>query len=176
MRDTWNRILWRWLPFIGWMALIYWLSDQPQLPHPARRLGLSDYLFDYGAHAGAFGLLALLAWRAFSPAAPEHENATSARSRGRWTLWSAGLWALIYALLDEAHQRFVPGRWSSWRDWLADLAGILIAMILLVTWIRYESAIKGWWHAMRAHRSSRRGSRGRWAREGESSGSPNDQG
>ncbi|MBN1400110.1 MAG: VanZ family protein, partial [Anaerolineae bacterium] len=92
------------------------------------------------------------------------------------TLWSAGLWALIYALLDEAHQRFVPGRWSSWRDWLADLAGILIAMILLVTWIRYESAIKGWWHAMRAHRSSRRGSRGRWAREGESSGSPNDQG
>jgi VanZ family protein len=176
LRDIWTRICWRWLPFIGWMGLIYWLSAQPHLPHPARRLGLSDYLFDYGAHAGTFGFLAMLTWRAFLPDEPRLASARSAAQQERRTLCAAALWALIYAFSDEIHQRFVPGRWSSWLDCLADLAGILIAMILLATWVRYRAAILDWWHAIRARRSLGIGPRGRWSEDPKSSSSAGDRG
>ena len=45
---------------------------------------------------------------------------------------AAGLFAALYAALDEYHQVFVPGRWASWRDWVADTCGILIVAALLI--------------------------------------------
>jgi len=117
-----------WLPVTLWMAWIFWLSDQPKLPHPARRLGLSDYLFDYAAHAFTFGLLAALAWWAFVPL------------KARRLLLSlsppllSGLFSALYAISDELHQAFVPGRWAKVSDWLADMVGILLTLSF-ISWI-----------------------------------------
>ena len=46
--------------------------------------------------------------------------------------------ALLTGLADEWHQRFLSGRTASVEDWLADLAGVLLAAALL--W---------WWHSRR---------------------------
>jgi VanZ family protein len=32
---------------------------------------------------------------------------------------------IIYGASDEIHQYFVPGRYSSWWDWIADILGII---------------------------------------------------
>ena len=120
-----------WLPLILWMAVIYWLSAQPKLPHPARKLGLSDYLFDYSAHAFTFGFLAILAWRVITVYPSVLPNALVSSPS-----LSTAAFAATYALCDEIHQIFVPGRWATLRDWLADLVGILMAVGLLILWHR----------------------------------------
>lgn len=122
-----------WLPLLLWMAIIYWLSDQPKLPHPARKLGLSDYLFDYSSHAFTFGLLTWLAWRALRGALSPLPAA-----RRSWALGLAGAFAALYAFLDEIHQIFVPGRWASPKDWAADMVGVLLALGLLALWERWR--------------------------------------
>ncbi len=122
-----------WLPLLLWMAVIYWLSDQPKLPHPGRKLGLSDYFFDYSSHAFTFGLLTWLAWRALRGALSPLPWA-----RRRWALGLAGVLAALYALLDEIHQMFVPGRWASPKDWAADMVGVALALGLLALGERWR--------------------------------------
>ena len=39
--------------------------------------------------------------------------------------------ASIYGALDEIHQIFVPGRFADILDWLADLAGTLLGVLLI---------------------------------------------
>ena len=120
-------LLFGWAPLILWMLWIYWLSARPSLPHPNRGTGISDDFFDYPAHAFTFGVLTWLAWRVASS------------YRGGWSdrmvaclSYASGGFAALYAVFDEVHQTLVPGRVGSWRDWLADLVGILIIVGLLV--------------------------------------------
>lgn len=127
-------ILLHWLPMVLWAAWIFWLSDQPKLPHPGRRLGLSDYLFDYAAHAFTFGLLAVLAWWAFISLSSRRVFSLSPRLLG-------GLFSILYAVSDELHQAFVPGRWAKASDWLADVIGILVALGL-IAWIERFPVLK----------------------------------
>ena len=84
----------RWLVVIGWMALIFFLSSQPQLPSPPDPL--ADLIFKKGAHFTVYAVLAVLWLRALPPV--------------RW-VWPLA-WALtvLYAASDEWHQSFVPGR------------------------------------------------------------------
>lgn len=50
------------------------------------------------------------------------------------------LWTLIivgtYGILDELHQLFVPGRNCELLDWLADMTGSIIAVMITATLIR----------------------------------------
>ncbi len=132
-----HHLLLYWLPMLLWMAVIYWLSDQPHLPHPARKLGFSDYLFDYSAHAFTFGFLVVLAWRVIMLRPSFLPSILVATP-----LLSTGAFTALYALCDEIHQLFVPGRWAMLSDWLADLGGILIALGLLALWNRWRPAAK----------------------------------
>lgn len=99
------------------MALIFYLSAQsdpgPDLPRAARWL----------AHAGEFGLLTLLwAW-ALSPAL-----------RLRRAALVAAAIAFAYAVSDEYHQSFVPGRDADPFDVLIDSVGIAVAVAILRAW------------------------------------------
>ncbi len=130
----------RWLPLLAWMVLIYWLSAQPVVPHPGRAIGLHDHLVDYTAHAVLFGALTLLTWWALGdPGTP-----SLLLRRGR--LAAALVWAVLYAASDELHQIAVPGRCATLPDWLADVAGILLAGATLWAWerrARRETPAKG---------------------------------
>ncbi len=135
MNKTWFRRLktlcFYWLPLIFWMALIFWLSSQPVVPHPGRKIGVPDDYTDYAAHAFMFAILTLLAWHALRASPARLPTILTSRP---WL--SAAVLAALYAISDEMHQLFVPGRWAKVSDWLADCVGILAMAILLVGWQR----------------------------------------
>jgi len=110
-----------WLPALLWMALIFAVSAQPNLPSVAdSRL---DTLFKKLAHMVEYAILTLLLWRALN-----------ARPRLIPPLWMAFICALFYAASDEFHQLFVPGRNGTVRDVLIDSIGIIATTIIL--WLK----------------------------------------
>ena len=108
-------------------------------------MGISDYLFDYSAHALTFGVLMFLSWR-WVRASPF----VILRRTEQASLRAAGLLAAGYAASDEFHQHFVPGRWPNLSDWLADVLGILAVAGLLAAWVRWGEHLVGkarmYWH------------------------------
>ena len=106
----------RWLMIAGWMALIFFLSSQPQLPSPPDPL--ADLIFKKGAHFTVYAVLAVLFRRALPP------------SRWIWTL--SWMFTVLYAASDEWHQSFVPGRHPHLTDVLIDACGA--ATGLLIFW------------------------------------------
>jgi VanZ family protein len=113
------------LPLFAWMAVIWWISAQPAVPRMGETIGVSDHLVDYTAHAATFGLLTLFAYLAV-----RHGSGSVPDDR-RTAILAAMAFAAVYAAVDEAHQAFVPGRWATLPDWLADVAGIVLAGGLL---------------------------------------------
>jgi len=75
------------------------------------------------AHLTEYALLGLLAARAF-------RGSTRERLRTRWFLASVIL-IVVYALVDEYHQSFVPSRTGSIYDSLIDIAGGFAALIVV---------------------------------------------
>jgi VanZ family protein len=75
------------------------------------------------AHLTEYALLGLLAARAF-------RGSTRERLRTRWFVASVIL-IVVYALVDEYHQSFVPSRTGSIYDSLIDIAGGFAALIVV---------------------------------------------
>lgn len=101
------------LPALLWAGGIRLLSSMPD--PPGARLTDVPHL-DKLAHAGLFGVLAALLRLAGLPPA--------------WAVAAAGTWGV----LDEALQARVPGRDPSAADVAADLAGAVLAVIV-VRWL-----------------------------------------
>jgi len=102
------------------MAIIFAFSSIPsdEMPHFA----FWDLIVKKGDHMLGYGLLALAFLFALPPAAG---------SRGIRPYILAFLLASLYALLDELHQSFVPGRHPSLVDaLLVDPAGAGLALFL----------------------------------------------
>ena len=113
LRKLWRHSLLRlWLPLVGWMALIFLLSAQPDLPQPES--GCLDLLISNGAHIFVFGVLAFLWARALGE-----------RPHG---LLLAFALSLVFALSDEFHQSFVPGRCADPLDLVWDALGAALAL------------------------------------------------
>lgn len=106
----------RFAPPLALMALIFFLSAQPNL---SSGLGSWDLVLRKGAHMAEFGLLALLWWRALGTRSP----------------WPGALIAVAYAVTDEVHQSFVTGRHGSPVDVIIDAVGVVLA-VLVFQWIR----------------------------------------
>lgn len=109
-----------WLPVLAWLGVIFFLSAQPDLPHPES--GWADWLLSSSAHALEYALLAILLVRAVGP-----------RPRAGLLVLCA---ALAYALSDELHQAFVPGRHPDPVDLVCDAAGVLLGLAVCRLWSR----------------------------------------
>ncbi|MFQ5794488.1 MAG: VanZ family protein [Candidatus Bipolaricaulia bacterium] len=105
-----RRYLW-WITLLGYTGLIFYLSNQPSIPMPARFPGL-DKLF----HWGEYLVLTLLAIQVIVPKSGK-------------AMVGVVIGCLIYAASDELHQMFVPGREADVFDGLADAAGVLTAVL-----------------------------------------------
>lgn len=99
------------------MGIIYVLSDQSRLVLPIETRW-SEWLSWMG-HFGEYAILAALLWLAMRWTTP-----WPFRRIALITLWIAAL----YALSDEVHQSFVPGRMPDVLDWLVDVAGAACAL------------------------------------------------
>ena len=98
------RVLSRFAPPLLLMAVIFFLSAQPDLNSG---LGTWDTVLRKLAHTAEFGLLWFLWWRAL----------------GRGGPLPAAAITIAYAISDEVHQSFVEGRVGSPLDVLIDSAG-----------------------------------------------------
>jgi len=131
-------VLSRFLPVILWMVVIFGFSarsdpyaylptawDEPQVSStpvpagtPARTLPSTDEIIGRFLHVGEYLLLGFLVIRAVS---------WNRAIRAGNALLSVGL-SILYALSDEFHQIYVPGRAFQVADLLLDLTGILIGV------------------------------------------------
>jgi VanZ family protein len=110
-----------WLPPLAWMGLIFFFSAQPDLPQaPGPWL---DTVLKKTGHAMAYGVLAWLYLQVLG----QHFGA--GRSRAILRIVSIGL-AAVYALSDEYHQTWVPGRDGNLLDVAVDGLGACGAMLL----------------------------------------------
>jgi VanZ family protein len=98
---------------VGYCSFIFYLSHQPSLPVPAL-FQHQDKFF----HAGAYGLMALLAISFFK----------YQLNRFSVALTVAFIFCALYGVTDEWHQSFVEGRQADVLDWLADCFGALLAL------------------------------------------------
>jgi VanZ family protein len=108
-----------WTPAIVWAIVIFAVSSIPSLQ--TQPLGS-----DKTAHAVEYAILAILV--VFGAA-----GGTWAGVTWRVVAWTIGLSAL-YAVSDELHQSFVPGRSSSAGDVAADVAGAAAAAVAVRAW------------------------------------------
>ena len=112
-----KKFLKNWLPLFLWMSLIFLFSSRSSSELP--NAGQWDLLLKKGAHFVAYGILAILAYRA-----------VKGRKRPFFT---ALLLSVLYAISDEFHQTFVPGRNGTLIDVLLDSSGALFGLWLF-TW------------------------------------------
>lgn len=113
----------RWLPALVWMALIFYSSSQSTLPidgHPQ-----SGDLHRI-AHVVAYSVLAVLVRFAVA----------GSRSPARL----AFAICVLYAVSDEIHQTFVPGRTGNLRDVGVDALSSAAALLALAWWQRRRAA------------------------------------
>lgn len=110
----------RWLAAIAWMGVIYLLSARSSFPFLTPTL---PDLLSMIAHATEYGILAILLARAWA-------SLPAVRNPTLWTIVSV----MVYAASDEWHQRFVPGRYADPLDWLTDLTGAVLALMLARGW------------------------------------------
>ena len=97
---------------IAWAGVIFYLSSQPSIDTPSLFPG-QDKLF----HMVAFGVLGFFLMGGM--------KTTNSGYRTR-QVWFVVALVVLYGLLDEFHQYFVPGRDADIFDVLADAAGGLL--------------------------------------------------
>ena len=115
---SWKSTL-RWLPPSFVMVGIFFASNTPARSIPD--FGPVDLIVKKAGHMLGYALLASTYWYALG--FKKNRN------------WVALLLAILYALTDEFHQSFIPGRHPSLVDVFAfDGGGAALALLLLTLW------------------------------------------
>ena len=102
-----------WLPALVMMSIIFWFSAQPAEQLPV--FSWADRIVKKAGHVIGYAVLAIGYWYAMGM-----------NKNKRWLAW---LLAIVYALTDEYHQSFVPGRHSAiWDVVIFDNLGALLSL------------------------------------------------
>lgn len=134
---------------VFWMAVIFTLSHQPaavssgqsgvivghlQQAIPGVSTAILTFLVRKSAHIIAYFILGILMYRAL--------RITIRRWRTRTVASFALLSCSLYAVTDEIHQLFVPGRSGELRDVMIDSIAALVGVGLCTWMMRWRSLRK----------------------------------
>lgn len=119
-----SKLLNAYLPPILWAGFIFFLSSQTVLP--GLEVNTWDFVFKKSAHMFVYAVLYLLLHRALLLTTYK-SKLSKAQSLRLLTL--PLIITLAYAISDEIHQAYVPGRYGTLRDIGFDLLGSLIAVL-----------------------------------------------
>ena len=108
----------RWSFALLMMAVIFAFSSVPSDEMPS--FSWADAAVKKSGHVVVYSLLALAFWHGLG--------------WKRERLWLAWLFSFLYAILDEFHQSFVPGRNAWWVDVAIDSIAAAIALWVAVRW------------------------------------------
>lgn len=141
------RIIISWIAAFIWMAVIFFFSAQPAVASDGLSKGFmlviikavswiypldvessttQDWIDQFNgafrecAHAAAFFILALLVYNALRRTG----------FKGLKAFFTVLVFCALYAVSDEIHQIFVPGRACEMTDFVSDCFGILMGLIL----------------------------------------------
>ncbi len=112
-----SKFLYWYVPVLSWGSLLLVLTSFPKLTPPSLGLEMQDKLY----HLLFYMVFGFLWARAV---------VQGRREKLAPGLMSTGLWASIFAALDEMHQYFIPGRQCDWADAVADILGVLLSLFL----------------------------------------------
>ena len=109
-------------PAIAWAGIIFFASSIPASKLPRMALMVNDKLI----HGIIFFILGLLVYRAFEPriASPDFDW-------GRFLIAVSAV--VVYGVLDEFHQSFVPGRTVDIKD---AIGGLISGLVLFISSLR----------------------------------------
>lgn len=153
--------------WIFWMALIYWLSAQPDTVSSEQSMSIGklicsivvngfqqmeelkrlqyiemiDHVVRKSAHFCEYMILGGLTCLTFKDMGGIRKKMVCIDKQKRLK-WYALLWCGTYATMDEIHQLFVPGRFGSILDVLLDLAGAftgIVAIVWIGRWFRKKT-------------------------------------
>ena len=127
MEDVKRSFWWRWLPVLGYMGIITFLSSRTSHQLPSWSL----MKFDKVLHTLEYGGLGFLLCRALPVKTPSTR------------IMLAAALGLAFGVVDEFHQTFVPGRSGNdlgdlTADWFGSTLGA-ISFVVLVRWFGKES-------------------------------------
>lgn len=113
-------------PAFLWMGVIFILSSIPGNYFPEEPFDL----FDKFVHATLFGILTYLVYRGL-----QYQDKSFFVKN--FSIVIAFFVCVLYGMLDETHQKFVPGREPDITDALADIIGGASVAIYLL-WYNYQ--------------------------------------
>ncbi|MFQ5902012.1 MAG: VanZ family protein [Thermodesulfobacteriota bacterium] len=99
------------------MGLIFYLSSNPYPEYIPEVWNLDKLI-----HIGEYGILAILWFRAL--------GISKTSCRGKMPLILAIIFTVLFGITDEVHQHFVPGRYASIYDIIADGSGAWLGLWL----------------------------------------------
>jgi len=114
--DSLKKFLVYWLPVIAYAGLIFLFSSIPARYIP-RLFTLQNQVFHFSEYL-VFALLINRAWQLYYPGHSFYRR-----------FFLVFTFVLIYAIIDELHQAFIPGRNTSLIDIVSDGLGIIVANI-----------------------------------------------
>jgi VanZ family protein len=114
--------------FIAWMVIILTVSSIPKLPVMKIETERGTIRLDYIIHICEYGSLAFLAFLSFA------DNNFRLNLK-KYALLTAGI--ILFSLLDEFHQKLIPGRSFNVKDVYSNLTGIMAALVTCVILFRY---------------------------------------
>lgn len=117
----------KWGPALIVMSIIFLFSSQPSNELPS--FDWADTLVKKGGHMLGYGLLSA-----------SYSYAMKGSTKRYWLAWTL---TILYAITDEIHQSFVPGRHASmWDVLFFDNLGAVAALLFDYHRFRRASAIK----------------------------------
>lgn len=118
-----NRKIEKWIPALLTMGIIFWFSSQPSNELP--NFDWADKAVKKSGHVVEYAVLVIAYWYALGM-----------QKNRRWLAW---LLAILYAVTDEFHQSFVPGRYPSvWDVLIFDNFGALIGLWLANRFVKQK--------------------------------------
>ena len=141
----WGRRLWRYGPVVAWAGFVllassasFSASNTSRIIRPLLlwlfpeisegSLAFAHFLVRKAAHLTEYGVLALLAARAFRTSRVQ-------KLKSDWWLAAFALVACV-SLVDEYHQSFLPSRTGTIYDSLLDMTGGAAALACAALWLR----------------------------------------
>jgi len=108
---------------IAWVLTIIIVSSIPNIPTLKIHTAKKEIRLDYLMHFCEYGVLSFMAFLSFAG----KEFKVSFR---KVLLIAGGL--IIFAILDELHQKLIPGRSYNIKDMLSNVTGIMAATVFTV--------------------------------------------
>lgn len=120
-QNTFNQIIYYWLPVVLWAVVIFCFSSIPSYSMTTK-INIPDFIFKKSLHLGEYAILAVLIHRAFS--------VTFAKFNKNKMFWLIIILCFLYGLSDELHQSFTNGRTSKLRDVIIDGFGAYFGLLI----------------------------------------------